>query len=208
MVCLGNAQRSFCHLWDCIQVLHLDSFVDHDGYSISSKGFLPAVVDITHSSSFQFADSYNVDIHSCHLLFDHFQIALIHGANIPGSCAILFFTAWDFTSTTSHIHNWVLFLLWLCLFFLSGVMSPLISSSILGSYWPGELIFQCPIFLPFHTVHGFSRQEYWSGLSFPSPVYHSLSEPSTTILMSWVALHSMAHGLCWKNLNFLVWNNE
>ena len=37
----------------------LDSFVDHDGYSISSKGFLPAVVDImviwvkfTHSSPF------------------------------------------------------------------------------------------------------------------------------------------------------------
>ena len=24
----------------------LDSFVDHDGYSISSKGFLPAVVDL------------------------------------------------------------------------------------------------------------------------------------------------------------------
>ena len=24
----------------------LDSFVDHDGYSISTKGFLPAVVDI------------------------------------------------------------------------------------------------------------------------------------------------------------------
>ena len=26
-----------------------DSFVDHDGYSISSKGFLPTVVDITYS---------------------------------------------------------------------------------------------------------------------------------------------------------------
>ena len=25
----------------------LDSFVDHDGYSISSEGFLPALVDIT-----------------------------------------------------------------------------------------------------------------------------------------------------------------
>ena len=55
MVCLGNEQRSFCHFWDCI----LDSFVDHDGYSISSEGFLPAVVDImviwvkfTHSSPF------------------------------------------------------------------------------------------------------------------------------------------------------------
>ena len=44
--------------------------------------------------------------------------------------------------------------LWLHLFILSGVISPLISSSILGTYQPGEFIFQCPIFLPFHTVHG------------------------------------------------------
>ena len=57
------------------------------------------------------------------------------------------------TSITSHIHTWVLFLLWLHLFILSGVISPLISSSILGTYQPGEFIFQCPIFLPFHTVH-------------------------------------------------------
>ena len=33
-------------------------------------------------------------------------------------------------------------------------ISPLISSSILGTYWPGEFLFQCPIILPFHTVHG------------------------------------------------------
>ena len=45
MVCLRNEQRSFCRFWDCIQVLHSDSFVDHDGYSISSEGFLPTVVD-------------------------------------------------------------------------------------------------------------------------------------------------------------------
>ena len=38
----------------------------------------------------------------------------------PQSYAILFFTALDFTSITSHIHNWVLFLLWLHLFILSG----------------------------------------------------------------------------------------
>ena len=72
---------------------------------------------------------------------------------IPGSSAILLFTALNFTSITSHIHNWVLFLLWLHLFILLGVISPLISSSILGTYRPGEFIFQCPIFLPFHTVH-------------------------------------------------------
>ena len=40
------------------------------------------------------------------------------------------------------------------LFILSGVISPLISSSLLGTYPVGEFIFQCPIFLPFHTVHG------------------------------------------------------
>ena len=57
MVCLGNEQGSFCHFSDCIQVLHFGLFFDHDGYSISSKGFLPTVVDImviwvkfTHSS--------------------------------------------------------------------------------------------------------------------------------------------------------------
>ena len=46
------------------------------------------------------------------------------------------------------------FLLWLRLFILSGVISSLISSSILGTYRPGEFIFQCPFFLPFHSVHG------------------------------------------------------
>ena len=39
----------------------------------------------------------------------------------------------------------------------------------------------------------FSRQEYWSGLPFPSPVDHILSELSTMIHLSWVALHSMTH---------------
>ena len=40
------------------------------------------------------------------------------------------------------------------LFKLSGLISPLISSSILGTYRPGEFTFQCPISLPFHTLHG------------------------------------------------------
>ena len=86
------------------------------------------------------------------VLFDHFQFTSIHGPNIPGSYTILLFTASDFTSITSHIHNWAWFSLWLCLFLLSGVISPLFSSSILGTYQPGQFIFQCHIFLPFHTV--------------------------------------------------------
>ena len=174
-----------------------DSFVDYEGYSISSKGFLPTVVDtmviwvkFTHSSPF--ADSEKVDVHSCRLL-DHFQFALIHGPNIPGSYAILLFTASDFTSITSHIHNWVLFLLWLHLFILSGVISPLISSCILGTCRPGEFIFQCPIFCLFILFMGFLRQKYWSGLPFPSPVDHILSELCTMTHPSWVALYGMAH---------------
>ena len=72
----------------------------------------------------------------------------------PGSYAVLLFTASDLASITSHISNWVLFLLCFRLFILSGVISPLISSSVLGTYRPGAFIFQCPIFLPFHSVHG------------------------------------------------------
>ena len=40
---------------------------------------------------------------------------------------------------------------------------------------------------------GFSRQEYWSGLQFPSSVDHILSELSTMSRPSWVAPHGMAH---------------
>ena len=40
---------------------------------------------------------------------------------------------------------------------------------------------------------GLSKQECWSGLPFPSPVEHNLSELSTMTDPSWVALHSMAH---------------
>ena len=129
---------------------------------------------------------------SCHLLFDHFQFTLIHVPNIPGSYAILLFTASGFASITSHIHNWALFLLWLRVFILSGSISLLISSSILGTYWPGGFIFQCPFCL-FMLFIGFLRQEYWSGLPFPSPVDHILSEHSTMTCLSWVALHGMAH---------------
>ena len=48
-------------------------------------------------------------------------------------------------------------------------------------------LFQC------RSSNGFSRQECWSGLPFPSPMDHILSELSTMTHPSWVALHSIAH---------------
>ena len=126
--------------------------------------------------------------------------ALVHGPNIPGSYAILLFTSSDLASITSRIHSWVLFLFWLHPFILSGVIFPLVSSSILGTYWPGQFIFQrffclfvCLFFCLFMSFMGFSRQEYWRSLPFPSPVDQVLSELSTMTHPSWVALHIMAH---------------
>ena len=99
----------------------------------------------------------------------------------------------DLTSIISLIHNWLLFLLWLHPFLLSGVSSPLISSSILGIYRPGEFIFQCPIFLPFHTVHGVlkARVLNWFAIPFSSgPCFIRTLHHDP---QSWVTLHAMAH---------------
>ena len=47
-------------------------------------------------------------------------------------------------------------------------------------------------FCLFILFMGFSRQEYWNGLPFPSPLDYVLSELSTTTHPSWMALHGMA----------------
>ena len=81
-------------------------------------------------------------------------------------------------------HPWlVIFSIWIHLFILSGVIFLLFSSSILGTYEPGEFIFQCPIFLPFHTVHVDLKARIlkWFAISFSSgpcfvrTLHHDLS---------------------------------
>ena len=62
------------------------------------------------------------------------------------------------------------------------VISPLISSSISGTNWSGEFLFQYPIILPFHTVHGVLKARIlkWFALPFSSgphsvrPLHHDL----------------------------------
>ena len=63
----------------------------------------------------------------------------------------------------------MLFLLWLHPFILSGVISPLISSSIVGTYRPGEFLFQYPIILPFCTVHGVTCSPILNSVSSGEP---------------------------------------
>ena len=65
MVSLGNQQRLFSHFWVCIQVLHFGLFCWLWWLLHFFQGILPTVVGImviwvkfTHSSPFEFADSF------------------------------------------------------------------------------------------------------------------------------------------------------
>ena len=101
--------------------------------------------------------------------FDHVQFTLIHEANIPGSYAILFFTASDFTVRTRHFHNWALFPLWPRHLILSGTINncpPFFPSSTLDTFQPGSSSHSDISFYLFILFMGFSWQEYWSTWAF------------------------------------------
>ena len=65
------------------------------------------------------------------------------------------------------------------------------------AYWVptdlGSSSFSILSFCLFILFMEFSRQEYWSGLPFSSPVDHIPSDLSTMTHPSWVVLHIMAH---------------
>ena len=123
------------------------------------------------------------------LLFDHFQFALIHGPNIPGSYAILHWSLLPLpvTSTTG------------CCFCFGSISSFSLELFLHRSpvaYWAPtnrEFIFQCSIFLPFHTVHGVLKAgilkwfaiPFSGGPHFVRTLYHD-----TSVL---VALRGVAH---------------
>ena len=92
------------------------------------------------------------------------------------------------TSTTGHCFHFVS---------VSSFFLELFLHSSPVAYWaPTDLgcsSFNVLSFCLFILFMGFSRQEYWSGLPFPSPVDHVLSELSTMTHLSWVALHGMAY---------------
>ena len=123
-------------------------FVDRDGHSISSKGFLPAVVDIrvvwvkfTHSSPFLVRWFPRMLAFTLSISFWPLPICLDPWTwRSRFLCNIALYSIGPCFYHQSH-HNWVLFLRWPHPFILSGVISPLISRSLLGIYWPGEFLF-------------------------------------------------------------------
>ena len=161
----------------------LESFDAYEGCSILSKGFLSIVVDImviwvtfTCSHPFKFTDTK--------MLMFTLAISYVTTSKLPWFMDLTFHVPMQYCSlqhhtfTTRHVHNQASFLLWLSLFILSEAIYPLFPSSILGTYQPGGLIFQCHTFCLFILFMGFTRQENWSGLPLPSPVDHIFSGPN------------------------------
>ena len=106
------------------------------------------------------------------------------------------FTASDLTSITSRIHSWVLFLLWLHPFILSGVISHWSPVACWAPTDLGSSSFSVLSFSLFILFMGFSRQEYWDGLLFPFPVDHI---PSIVLLVVAKNKNKSPHSYC---LNF------
>ena len=80
----------------------------------------------------------------------------------------------------------------------SFLLEPFLRSSPVAYWVPtnlGSSSFSVIFFCLFILFIGFSRQEYWSGLPFPSSVPHVLSKLSIMTFPCWMALHGMAHSL-------------
>ena len=86
---------------------------------------------------------------------------------------------------------------WFCFGYISSFFLELFLHWSPVAYWaPTDLessSFSVLSFCLFILFVGFPRQEYWSGLPFPSSVEHVLPELSTMTHPFWVALHKMAH---------------
>ena len=77
------------------------------------------------------------------------------------------------------------------------------------AYWApsdlGSSSFSILSFCHFILFMGFSRQEYWSGWPFPSPVDHILSDLSTMTHPSWVAPRAWLSFIELDKAVVLVW---
>ena len=79
-----------------------------------------------------------------------------------------------------------------------------LSTSLLGTYWHGEFIFLCPIFLPFHTVHGVLKARIlkWFAIPFSSgphsvrPLYHDPAVLGGPTLRGLVSSMAQEQQLC------------
>ena len=139
-------------------------------------------------------------------------ISCLTTSNLPwfmdltlGSYAILLFTASDLASITSHITAGYCF----CFDSIPSFFLELFLHWSPVAYWAptdlGSSSFSILSFCLFILFMGFSKQEYWSGLPFPSPVDHILSDLSTMTRPSWVAPQAWLSFIELDKAVVLVW---
>ena len=113
-------------------------------------------IKFAHSSPLLFTDSSDVNVQTCQLLLDHVQFIFLHGPSIPGSYAVLFYMASNFTFTR-HIHNWALFLLLPSQSIFLELLAVALCSSPVAHWTDSDLQGLSSgviAFCLFHTVHG------------------------------------------------------
>ena len=126
-----------------------------------------------------------------HLLFDHFQFTLTWTYLSRFLCNL--YSIELYFHLQSHTQLGVVFWFGSAS---SVFLELLVHSSLVAYCVPTDLgSSSFSVIFAFLPLMGFSRQEYWSDLPFPSPVDHILSELSTMSCPSWVALHDMAYSL-------------
>ena len=176
----------------------LDSFVDYEGYSISAKGFLPTLVDIWSSEL-----NSPIPVHFSSLIpkMSMFTLAIscLTTFNLPWFMDLTFKVPMQYCSLQQTLLPSPVTSTIECCFCFGSVFSLFLELVLRWSpvaFWAptdlGSSFFSVLSFYLFILFMVFSRQEYWNGLPFPSPVDHVLSELSTVTHLSWVALHSMS----------------
>ena len=181
---------------NCISVF----FVDYEGYSISFKGCLPTVGDKMVSEL-----NSSIPVHFSSLIpkMPMFTLAIscLTTSNLPWFMDLTFQVPMQYCSLQHQtlLPSPVTSITGCCFCF--GSISSFFLELVL--HWSpvaygastnlGSSSFSVLSFFLFILLMGFSRQEYWSGLPFPSPVDHVLSELCTMTHPSWVVLQSMAH---------------
>ena len=99
-------------------------------------------------------------------------------------CNIVFYSIGLYFHHQSHPPLGIVFTLTPSLYSFWSYFSTLLRS-ILGTYWSGKFIFQSHIFCLSILFMEFSRQEYWNGLPFLSPVTFCRNSPPCPVCLEW-----------------------
>ena len=169
------------------------------GYSSILAWRIPQTLESTGSQRVRHVWVIIATIHWVSLVSQREQLSRsVHfdsWTNISGCCAVLFCVAWGPTSLLeTPTAGCPSCFASMSSFFLKRFL--LCPSSILDTYRLRAGVgssFSFIFCLLLILLMGFSKQECWSCLPFPSPVDHILSELFTVTHPLWVALNDMAH---------------